>query len=164
MTVPPVTTIRDRREELGERALELLGVDTTNPPGETAPLANRVEAWLENLGLTVERVVVDPAKPNLLASVPGDREATLLYLGHMDTVPFDGTEWSRDPLGERDGDRVYTVTAGRARLSCWRLVAMGYRGCPHTDYCGYFRAHAADFDASRRGTPVFAFDGGKDSQ
>jgi succinyl-diaminopimelate desuccinylase len=95
------------RESLLETTLDLLAVDTQNPPGETAALASLVEDRFEALGLSTERLTVDPAKPNVLATLPGERDATLLYNGHLDTVPYTESEWSRDPLGERDGDRLY---------------------------------------------------------
>jgi len=99
--------VADHREELTEDALTLLGVDTQNPPGETAPLVDELEVTLDDLGLATERVATDPAKPNLVATLPGDTDRTLLYNGHLDTVPFGADAWTHDPLGERDGDRLY---------------------------------------------------------
>ena len=90
-----------------ELAQELVAVDTRNPPGDTRVLADRVETFFADLGVETERVATDPAKPNVLATIPGVGDRTLLYNGHLDTVPFDADEWSRDPLGERDGDRLY---------------------------------------------------------
>ena len=87
--------------------LALLAEDTQNPPGETAALADVVDDVLTAAGLETTRLTVDPAKPNVLATLPGEREATLLYNGHLDTVPFSASEWRHDPLGERDGDRLY---------------------------------------------------------
>jgi succinyl-diaminopimelate desuccinylase len=92
---------------LVERAARLLSYDTSNPPGETAALADAVEAAFTDLGLRTERVVADPAKPNLLATLPGASDRRLLFVGHLDTVPYDASAWTRDPLGERDGDRLY---------------------------------------------------------
>jgi succinyl-diaminopimelate desuccinylase len=94
-------------ERVADIASRLLAVDTSNPPGDTRALADHVEAFLDDLGLATERVAVDPLKPNVLATLPGDRDRTLLFDGHMDTVPFDADEWRHDPLGERDGDRLY---------------------------------------------------------
>jgi succinyl-diaminopimelate desuccinylase len=110
--VPPgtsaVTTyVDDNHETLVENTLELLSVDTQNPPGETGEIAEIAEAYLSDLGLSTERQTVDPAKPNLLATLPGGRETTLLYNGHFDTVPYTESEWEHDPLGERDGARIY---------------------------------------------------------
>ncbi|MFB6124896.1 MAG: M20 family metallopeptidase [Halanaeroarchaeum sp.] len=92
---------------LRTRLRDLLAVDTQNPPGDTRPLAELVEDVLDDAGVAHERVVTDPAKPNVVATVPGDREETLLFEGHLDTVPFDEEAWDYDPLGEVDGDRIY---------------------------------------------------------
>ncbi|WP_418285803.1 M20 family metallopeptidase [Halorubrum sp. DTA46] len=94
----------DRVVELAER---LIGFDTRNPPGDVREIIDYVEAFLADLGFETERVVTDPAKPNVLATLPGAADRTVLYNGHVDTVPFDADAWSRDPLGERDGDRLY---------------------------------------------------------
>ena len=99
--------VRANREELVSLALDLLAVDTSNPPGDTQEIVAAIERFLDPLPVDVERVAVDPAKPNLLVRFPGDADRTLLYNGHLDTVPFDETEWTRDPLGERADGRVY---------------------------------------------------------
>ena len=103
----PSTYIGSNRDELVELTLDLLSVDTSNPPGETTALVELIESSLGSLPVDVERVTVDPAKPNLLVTVPGETDATLLYNGHLDTVPYDADEWSHAPLGERVGDRIY---------------------------------------------------------
>jgi succinyl-diaminopimelate desuccinylase len=95
------------REELYSLAERLLGVDTQNPPGNTASLVDLVEDYLDPLDLDVDRYATDPAKPNLQAVLPGTSDRSLCYQGHADTVPFDAAEWRRDPLGEWDGDRLY---------------------------------------------------------
>ncbi|MFO8114804.1 MAG: M20/M25/M40 family metallo-hydrolase [Halorubrum sp.] len=103
----PEAYVRDNREELTDLALDLLAIDTSNPPGDTREIADAIERVLDPLPVAVERVAVDPAKPNLLVRVAGESDRTLLYNGHLDTVPFDADAWTRDPLGERVDDRVY---------------------------------------------------------
>jgi succinyl-diaminopimelate desuccinylase len=105
----PAEYVRNHCDELVELALELLSGETANPPGETAELAALIERYLDGLSIDVgvERVAVDPAKPNLLVTVPGKSDGTLLFNGHLDTVPFDADAWSHDPLGERVDDRIY---------------------------------------------------------
>ncbi|WP_433630031.1 M20 family metallopeptidase [Halomicrococcus sp. NG-SE-24] len=99
--------VPEYHSELVELTLDLLSVDTSNPPGDTREIVDLIEAWLEPLDVETERFAVDPAKPNLLATVPGESDRTLLFNGHLDTIPFDADEWSHDPLGERAGDRIY---------------------------------------------------------
>lgn len=86
---------------------DLIAIDSQNPPGTTRDIIAYIEAYASNLGLQTERIVEDDAKPNLLITLPGERETTLLYNGHVDTVPFEKEAWTHDPLGERDGDRLY---------------------------------------------------------
>lgn len=98
-------------EPSAERVLdiagELLAADTRNPPGETRRLAEWIESFFEGSAFTTRTVATDPAKPNVIATLPGESDRTLLYNGHLDTVPFDADEWTHDPLGERDGERLY---------------------------------------------------------
>ncbi|MFT4889682.1 MAG: succinyl-diaminopimelate desuccinylase [Halobacteriales archaeon] len=94
-------------EMLVDRTLDFLARETGNPPGKTSAIADPVESLLADVGLDVERFAVDGAKPNLIATLPGEGDATLCFNGHLDTVPFDREEWSTDPLGERRGDRIY---------------------------------------------------------
>ncbi len=105
--VDPEAYIDAHRDDLVELVLEFLAVNTENPPGDTTELADYIAASLDGLPVDTERVTVDPAKPNLLVTVPGDTDETLLYNGHLDTVPFHAGEWTRDPLGERVDDRIY---------------------------------------------------------
>ncbi|WP_415383433.1 M20 family metallopeptidase [Halosimplex sp. TS25] len=107
MTASAPVDVSGRRSELVELTLDLLAVDTSNPLGDTREIVDLIEAWLEPLDVETERFAVDPAKPNLLATVPGERDRTLLFDGHLDTVPFDADQWSHDPLGERAGERIY---------------------------------------------------------
>ncbi|WP_255152007.1 M20 family metallopeptidase [Halorarius halobius] len=109
--MPPVPeSVREAvpdAEAVAGLAVELLAADSQNPPGDTRAAADRVAAELDALGLDVERYAVDPAKPNLLATLPGETDRTLCYNGHLDTVTYDAADWAHDPLGERDGDRLY---------------------------------------------------------
>ncbi|WP_254839761.1 M20 family metallopeptidase [Natronomonas marina] len=110
MTTPsgdPAAYVADHRDDLVELALELLAVETANPPGETREIVSLVEEYLAPFPVEVERLAVDPAKPNLLVSYPGTGDGTFLFNGHLDTVPFDAPEWTHDPLGERVDGRLY---------------------------------------------------------
>jgi succinyl-diaminopimelate desuccinylase len=107
-TADPAAYVRSHEDDLIELALDLLAVDTSNPPGDTRELLATVESVLAPFDVATERVTVDPAKPNLLVRMAGaDSGRTLLYDGHLDTVPFDEGAWTHDPLGERVDDRVY---------------------------------------------------------
>ncbi|EMA40239.1 M20 family metallopeptidase [Halobiforma nitratireducens] len=101
-------TDRDhRRDRLVETTQQLLSFDTSNPPGETRAAAEWIADYVSSFDVEAEWVVDDAAKPNLVITVPGSTDRTLLYQGHLDTVPFEREEWSVDPLGERHENRVY---------------------------------------------------------
>ncbi|WP_123620286.1 M20 family metallopeptidase [Halorubrum sp. CSM-61] len=103
----PSEYVRAHREELVALALDLLAIETSNPPGDMREIVVEIERFLDPLPVDVERFAVDPAKPNLLVRIPGKSDRTLLYNGHLDTVPFDADAWSHDPLGERADERLY---------------------------------------------------------
>lgn len=103
----PTEYVSAHRKELIDLVLDLLDVDTSNPPGETRALVDALEERLAPLSVDVDRIAIDPAKPNLLVTVHGESDRTLLYNGHLDTVPFDEDEWSYDPLGEQVDERIY---------------------------------------------------------
>ena len=125
----PAEYVRARREELAALALDLLAVDTSNPPGDTREIVAEIERFLDPLPVGTERIAVDPAKPNLLVRVPGASDRTLLYNGHLDTVPFDADAWTHDPLGERVDDRVYgrgaTDMTGAVASMLFAIRALG---------------------------------------
>lgn len=107
MTPTAAAHVGTHVEHIVEDTLDLLAIDSQNPPGRTRPAIEYLDAVFDDLGVSTEQVAVDPAKPNLLATIPGDRDETLLFNGHLDTVPFDASSWSHDPLGERVADRIY---------------------------------------------------------
>lgn len=128
----PIEYIRTTADALESLTLDLLRHDTANPPGSTRTLVGFIESYLADLDLETERVAVDPAKPNLIAPLPGSGDGRLLLNGHLDTVPFDEGVWSVDPLGERVDDRIY----GRGATDMKGAVAamlQAFRGFVETD-------------------------------
>ena len=128
----PIEYIRTTADALESLTLDLIRHDTANPPGSTRTLVGFIESYLADLDLETERVAVDPAKPNLVATLPGSGDGRLLLNGHLDTVPFDEGVWSVDPLGERVDDRIY----GRGATDMKGAVAamlQAIRGFVETD-------------------------------
>ena len=116
------------RDDLVSTAEALLGHDTANPPGHTATAASWLASRLEAAGIDIERIAIDPEKPNLVATLAGASDRTLCFVGHLDTVPFDAAEWARNPLGERDGDRLYGrgATDMKGAVAAMVHVALAY--------------------------------------
>jgi succinyl-diaminopimelate desuccinylase len=118
------------REELYGFTERLVGFETQNPPGGTTDVVEWLESALDDTDLETERIAVDPEKPNLLATLPGEGDRTLCFNGHLDTVPFDGSDWSHDPLGERVEDRIYGrgTTDMKGAVAAMLQVALAYDG------------------------------------
>jgi len=127
-TPRPVSYLRTQQESVVTLAQELLEYSTQNPPGNTRQIINFLEAQFADLGLTTDQYAVDPAKPNLIATLPGEDDQVLCFNGHVDTVPFDADEWTYDPLGERDGDRLYGrgATDMKGALAAMLAAARAY--------------------------------------
>jgi succinyl-diaminopimelate desuccinylase len=116
------------RAELADFTETLVGYDTQNPPGRTTRVFEWLESVLDEPPLQVERIEVDPEKPNLLVTLPGATDRTLCFNGHLDTVPFDESDWSRDPLGERVDGRLYGrgTTDMKGPVAAMVQVALAY--------------------------------------
>jgi acetylornithine deacetylase/succinyl-diaminopimelate desuccinylase-like protein len=110
--------IQDRPVELLQ---QLLRFDTSNPPGNERECIDWIRGLLEELGCEVRIVARDPARPNLIARLPGRGvSAPLLLQGHVDVVAARG-EWRHPPFaGELDGGYVW----GRGALDMKGGVAM----------------------------------------
>jgi acetylornithine deacetylase/succinyl-diaminopimelate desuccinylase-like protein len=101
----------------------LIRFDTVNPPGNERAAIEHLERVLTDAGFQCELLGAVPERPNLVARLPacppswggprhGERPGgvgggggagaavegpTLCYLGHVDTVLADASEWRRDP-------------------------------------------------------------------
>ena len=120
--------LSDNRSELFELTKTLVGYDTQNPPGQTRTIVEWLENTLDEPALSVERFEVDPRKPNLVATLPGQTNRTLCFNGHLDTVPFHESDWSYDPLGERDGEKIYGrgTTDMKGAVAAMIQIALSY--------------------------------------
>lgn len=118
----------DHRSDLVETTLDLLAFDTQNPPGDTTAAIDYLDDVLSDLGLETTRYQSQTDRPNIVARIPGLSDRTLLFNGHVDTVGFDADEWTVDPLGERDGDRIYGrgATDMKGPLAAMLQVAHAY--------------------------------------
>jgi len=76
-----------------------------NPPGDTTEPAEVVAALLSSIGFTVDRVRAADRKVNLVAEWNTGKPETVLFNGHLDTVPIgDRSLWSFDPYGAEISD------------------------------------------------------------
>ncbi|MGA9284600.1 MAG: M20/M25/M40 family metallo-hydrolase [Solirubrobacteraceae bacterium] len=76
----------------------LIRFDTVNPPGNERAAIEHLQATLEDVGFQCELLGAEPERPNLVARLKGRSDGpTLCYLGHVDTVLADASEWTHDP-------------------------------------------------------------------
>jgi acetylornithine deacetylase/succinyl-diaminopimelate desuccinylase-like protein len=97
------TDVPDPEPALADAPVELLQglvrFDTTNPPGDERACVEWTEELLASVGFETELYARDPDRPNLVARLPGDGDASsLLLYGHVDVVPTEGQDWTHPPF------------------------------------------------------------------
>jgi len=114
----------------------LIRVPSENPPGNEDAIARTLVSYFEGSGVPVRLREVRPGRPNVVAELGSDDGPTLVFNGHLDTVPV-GEGWTMDPFGGdvRDG-RVYGRGAcdmlGGVAAMCTAAVALKRSGLPLT--------------------------------
>ena len=107
-------------------ALELVRLDTVNPPGREEAAASLLAPRLEAAGLEVARHEHAPGRVSLVARLPGDGPA-LCMTGHLDTVPLGGAPWSVEPFGELSDGRLYGRGASDMKAGVAAIVVAAER-------------------------------------
>lgn len=101
---------------------ELIRFDTTNPPGNEAACVDLIKGLVEEAGVATELYASNPARPNLVARLPGKANGRpLLLQGHVDVVTTAGQAWTRPPFG---GELVDGFVWGRGAADMKGGVAM----------------------------------------
>ncbi|HEU0250730.1 MAG TPA: M20/M25/M40 family metallo-hydrolase [Solirubrobacteraceae bacterium] len=105
----------------------LIRFDTVNPPGAERTAIEHLRDLLADAGFECELLAAERERPNLVARLRaqngargGDDGPTLCYLGHVDTVLADASEWTRDPWS---GDLADGFIWGRGSLDMKSQVA-----------------------------------------
>ena len=76
----------------------LVGFNTVNPPGNERPALEYLASYLRTAGFETELLGTREDRPNLIATLSGAADGpTLGFLGHVDTVLADPSEWTHDP-------------------------------------------------------------------
>ena len=94
-------------EQLARRYLvDLIRLDTTNPPGNETRVAQYLKEVCDAEGIAGEMLGGDPARLNFVARLKGSGKLRpLLLMAHSDVVPADRSQWTVDPFSAeiRDG-------------------------------------------------------------
>jgi acetylornithine deacetylase/succinyl-diaminopimelate desuccinylase-like protein len=89
---------------LPERArgylIDLIKIDTTNPPGHETRVAEYLKQVADANGIPSELLGGDPKRLNFVARLKGAGKARpLLLIAHSDVVPADKSQWTANPFG-----------------------------------------------------------------
>jgi acetylornithine deacetylase/succinyl-diaminopimelate desuccinylase-like protein len=100
--------------DLGARArqylIDLIRIDTTNPPGNETRVAEYLKQVAMANGIGCELLGVNSARLNFVARLPGAGQGArpLLLMAHSDVVPADRAQWTVDPFsGELKDGFIY---------------------------------------------------------
>jgi acetylornithine deacetylase len=135
----PTTTVSQRALELAQA---LVRINTVSQHSNLA-LIHLIRDELARLGVASRLSYnADKTKANLFATLGEGKPAGVILSGHTDTVPWDGQEWSADPLSAAvQSGRLY----GRGAADMKSFIALAV-------------AHAGDFLESKAPFAIhFAF-------
>lgn len=96
-------------EEAISLLAELIRANTVNPPGNEKAAAEILASALRKNDISSDLRPLEPGRANLTARLKGSGGGkTLVFSGHMDTVPAGDALWSCDPFGgEVSGGRIW---------------------------------------------------------
>jgi acetylornithine deacetylase/succinyl-diaminopimelate desuccinylase-like protein len=110
MSAGPATNIaaQDAATQVRELLPSLIRFNTVNPPGNERAAQEHLAGLLGAAGFECELIGAVEERPNLIARLRapggGDGGPTLCYLGHLDTVLADPSEWTHDPWSGESAD------------------------------------------------------------
>ena len=111
----------DLERETTEVLQRLVRFNTVNPPGNERPAIEYLARYLEESGFETEILAASDDRPNLIADLHGAADGpTLCFLGHVDTVLAEASEWTHDPWS---GDLADGFLWGRGALDMKSQVA-----------------------------------------
>ena len=105
-------------DEAGEEAIrhlvDLVRIDTSNPPGNETRVTDYLAAELAAEGVDSEIFALDPERANLVARIRGNgSKKPILIMGHTDVVGVQAENWYADPFS---GNRADGFIYGRGTL------------------------------------------------
>jgi acetylornithine deacetylase/succinyl-diaminopimelate desuccinylase-like protein len=100
-------------DEVGEEAIEhfvdLVQINTTNPPGNETRVLDYLKGVLDKEGIDYEVYALEPDRANLVARIRGNgSKRPILMMGHTDVVGVQPEKWYADPFsGNREDGFIY---------------------------------------------------------
>jgi len=97
-----------------DHLVELVRINTSNPPGNETKAANYLKAALASEGIDSDLYALEPERANLVARIKGNgSKRPILIMGHTDVVGVQEDRWTEDPFG---GARKDGYVYGRGTL------------------------------------------------
>jgi acetylornithine deacetylase/succinyl-diaminopimelate desuccinylase-like protein len=92
-----------------DHLVELIQIDSSNPPGNETDVANYLQAALTEEGLHSELYALEESRANLVSRIKGNgSKRPILLMGHTDVVGVQADKWYADPFsGMRQDGFVY---------------------------------------------------------
>ncbi len=92
-------------DETIQHLVDIVRINTSNPPGNETEAANYLKAILANEGIDSELYALDPDRANLVARIRGNgSRRPILIMGHTDVVGVQADRWTEDPFGAASKD------------------------------------------------------------
>lgn len=88
---------------------DMVNFKTVNEPGDEKPLAEYIKKLLEEIGIEAEVDVLGNNRANVIGRIKGTgKRESLLFNGHLDTVPPGDIEWEHGPYsGDIADGKIY---------------------------------------------------------
>ena len=87
------------RAEAAQFLMDLVKIDTSNPPGNEVTAANYIKGILAKEGIASEIFESVPGRGNIVARLKGNgSKRPLLLMGHLDVVGVERDKWTVDPF------------------------------------------------------------------
>jgi acetylornithine deacetylase/succinyl-diaminopimelate desuccinylase-like protein len=92
-----------------DHLVELIQIDSSNPPGNETDVANYLQRVLAAEGLQSELFALEESRANLVSRIRGNgSQRPILLMGHTDVVGVQADKWYADPFsGMRQDGFVY---------------------------------------------------------
>ena len=101
-------------DETINHLVDLVRINTSNPPGNETEAAEYLKAALAQDGIESELYALEPERANLVARIKGNgSKRPILIMGHTDVVGVQADRWTEDPFG---GARKDGYVYGRGTL------------------------------------------------
>jgi acetylornithine deacetylase/succinyl-diaminopimelate desuccinylase-like protein len=131
--------VAEVQDEVVQLLVDLIKIDTSNPPGNETQTALFLDKWFKARGLEGQLVGEPEHRKNFILRVDGTRPGpTLVLLAHMDVVPAEPESWSEPPFGGviKD-DHIWGRGAGDIKnLVAAHAVAVSRLAASGRDFAG----------------------------